>query len=366
MKITHFQVYKFSLPLKQSFLVQNEKIEHREGLVLELGNEDGVKGYGEISPLPGLSHETFDRARTQIVSLQKYLLNQNIPTHVEHFKGHFETWLQKYHLHPSVRFGIEMAVLNLLANAKHSTFSKLVNGHHPHQNKILVNGLLQGSKDQIVKEAQGLIAQGYKTIKLKVGSATVEEDVEKVQAVNRIIENKAILRVDANRSWDYDQALSFAEKVGPAAVEYIEEPFAAVDKIPAFYTETLIPVALDESLQTLNFSNVKSIEGVDVLIIKPTVLGGIERSWQLMEQAKHVALQTVVSSAFETSMATIILATLAEHHSHHVSAGLDTFNWFNQQLLIHNPVVINGHLDFHDSAIRADNINFSLLKKVEK
>ena len=125
-------------------------------------------------------------------------------------------------------------------------------------------------------------------------------------------------------------------------------------------------MALDESLQTLNFENIKSIEGVDVLVIKPTVLGGIERAWQLMEQARQVALQTVVTSTFETSMATIILATLAEHHAHHVPAGLDTVNWFDEQLLLHNPSVKNGYLEFHDTTITADNINFDRLTKIQK
>ena len=365
MKITHFQVYQFSLSLKQPFTVQNEELSKREGLILELINEDGVKGFGEISPLPGFSPETLPRARTQILSLEKSFLNQEIPHHLQQLNGHFETWMKKIPLHSSVRFGIEMAVLNLLANAKHSSFSKLVNGHH-HQDKILINGLLQGPKERVVEEAKKMVNQGYRTIKLKVGSSVIEEDIEKVQAVNEVIANKAILRVDANRAWDFEQAVTFAEQVGPAAVEYIEEPFAAVDKIPEFYTNTLIPVALDESLQTLNFANIKSIEGVDVLIIKPTILGGIERAWQLMDQAKQVALQTVVSSSFETSMATIILATLAEHYAHHVPAGLDTMNWFDQQLLFHNPSIKNGYLDFHDCAIQPDNINFDLLTKLTK
>jgi o-succinylbenzoate synthase len=366
MKITGFQVYQFSLPLKQPFAMKDEEISQRDGLILELTNEEGIKGFGEISPLPGLSPETLTRARTQILSLEKSFLNQEVPHHLHQLNGHFDTWMKRLQLHPSVRFGIEMAVLNLLANSKHSSFSKLVNGHHHHEDKVLINGLLQGTKEQIIKDAQNMVTQGYRTIKLKVGSSKIEEDIEKVQAVNEIIENKAILRVDANQKWDYEQAVTFAEKVGPAAVEYIEEPFAAIDKIPEFYTNTLIPVALDESLQTLNFSNIKSIEGVDVLIIKPTVLGGIERAWQLMEQARQVALQPVVSSTFETSMATIVLATLGEHHAHHIPTGLDTMNWFNQQLLLHNPTVKNGYLDFHDSAIHADNINFDLLTKISK
>ena len=234
MRIARFQVYQFSLPLKQPFMVQKEKISHREGLVLELTNEEGIKGFGEISPLQGFSPETLARAKTQILSLEKSFLNQNIPAHLEKFQGHFETWMKKYTLHPSVRFGIEMAVITLIANSKHFSFSRLVNGHHHHQNKILINGLLQGPKEQIVKDAEAMIAQGYKTIKLKVGSPVVDEDIQKVQAVNEIIANKAILRVDANRTWDFKQALTFAKKVGPAAVEYIEEPFAALDKIPEF------------------------------------------------------------------------------------------------------------------------------------
>lgn len=81
-------------------------------------------------------------------------------------------------LQPSVRAGLEGAVLTALADAQGVTLHALlmsavgrhnqISGAMP--SSILVNGLLEcnGSMEECVREACQLVAQGYAALKLKV------------------------------------------------------------------------------------------------------------------------------------------------------------------------------------------------------
>jgi O-succinylbenzoate synthase len=84
--------------------------------------------------------------------------------------------------------------------------------------------------------------------------------------------------------------MQFGKHVSCAAIEYIEEPFADLTRISEFFQETLIPVALDESMGSLTFAEVKAMDGVDYVVLKPMMLGGMEKTWQMMRDARAVAV----------------------------------------------------------------------------
>jgi O-succinylbenzoate synthase len=254
-----------------------------------------------------------------------------------------------------------MAVLNLKASGQHVALARLLNAQA--EDKIAVSGLLQGEIPVVTAQAREMVADGYQTIKMKVGAQNVEADVRKVLAVNAVIHEKALLRVDANQAWSYEQAVEFAEQIGPAALEYIEEPFAETERIPDFFARTMIPVALDESLRRLDFARIKSIDGVDVIVIKPTLLGGIEHCCRLIREAHDVAIQTVVSSSFETDVGILALANLAASQTRHVAAGLNTLDWFGENLLREELKIRQGSLDVKRPRPRVD-IDFNRLNKL--
>ena len=97
-------------------------------------------------------------------------------------------------LYPSVRCGLEGAVLTALADLQGRSLASLLSfaqspGSHqgaPSQHHVLVNALLDcgGSVEDCVAEAAQLVAHGYSAIKVKVclhsamalpGCATLEE-----------------------------------------------------------------------------------------------------------------------------------------------------------------------------------------------
>jgi O-succinylbenzoate synthase len=361
MKVASVQIYKYTLALKQPLRVHEVEISHREGLMVHVASDEGAEGFGEIVPLAGWSPESLNEAYEQIQFLRSTLVGETIPGGIEKLDGKFQSWLEGIDLYPSVQFGIEMAVLNLIANARNKPLFKIISetGHE----QIRVNALLQGTRYDIVQQAKKLKEEGFTTMKLKVGGL-VEHSIAKVKAVNDVAQGRILLSLDANQSWSLEEAIQFGKAIDYGAVSYIEEPVKNVYHIPAFYKETMIPVALDESLLRFPLDELGAVEGVDVLVLKPTVLGGIEKTWQIMQQARGMGLQEVISSSFESGAGLLTLANLAGCTSRDYTAGLDTLKWFRQDLLKERLVMEGGKIDIGQRLVRREDLNFYFLTEV--
>ncbi len=362
MNIATINLYQYSLPLTETISIRGHKMTVRDGLIIQLISSHGHEGFGEIAPLPGLSSETLEEAREQALFLKNSLRKKDISGHVEKLDGKFDAWLNEFGLKPSVRFGFEMAVLNLMANTKKIPLNRLLSDHH--HDEIKISGLIQGNKDQVKKQAQELIAQGFTSIKLKIDK-NIEEEIDKIKTAESIINGQAMLHLDANQALDFKKAVKLGEEIGCAAVIYIEEPFKDTTKIPEFFMKTLIPVALDESLNHLSLQEIQSLDGVDVLILKPTILGGIERTWKFINHAKKFAIDYVLSSSYESSLGLLCLAQIAGSSLRDYTAGIDTFKWFKQDLLKEKLTISHGKLNIKDKMIQSKDINFELLKEIK-
>jgi len=363
MIITRFDIYEYSLPLVSPFFVCGAEINERKGLILHICSDEGGDGFGEIAPLPGMSEESFDEALMQLNQIKQAFINQEIPEKVEKLNGQFAKWLDVFELKPSVQFGLEMAVMNLMANLKNKSLNIFISKSH--HEKISINGLLQGDADQVVNDAKKLIQSGFSAMKLKVGSDDIDHDVKKVQLVNKAINGKALLHLDANKAWELDQAIEFGQKIGCMSVDYIEEPLKDHHDIINFFEATTIPSALDESLVNFNLDDLNELEGVDVLVLKPSILGGIEKTWMIIQRAQVLALSTVISSAFESGVGLITLAELAGSYARDYPAGLDTLKWFKQDILNDAFQINKGKIDITNQKLTPERINFNLLEAVK-
>ena len=117
-------------------------------------------------------------------------------------------------------------------------------------------------------------------------------------------------------------------------------------------------------LQSLRYDKSKDIDGVDALILKPTVLGGSEKSWQMAQFAHQIGLKGVISSSFESGLGIMAISHLASNLTHYVSYGLDTTKYFDRDI-IKNPIKIeHGQLDIDQFSFRKDEIDFNILKRV--
>ncbi len=358
-KIAAFDVFQFALPLLKPLTTSYPHEKFREGILIKLTAEKGQSGFGEISPLPGVSRETLLQAKSQIFRLKEKMIGVSLPAGTEKLTGNFIKQLDAYKLFPSVRFGIEMAVLDLLEQSPKSF------PHHIFKKRpqaICLNGLLTGTKDEVISQAKRLLGQGFRKLKIKVGRRSLKEDIEIISEIKKLLPANAMLRIDVNRAWGLSTAVRFANAIGRQSIEYIEEPLKNPRHIPNLFKRTSFPITLDESITQFKGGNLKNFCGIHALIIKPMIVGGFKRSLDLIELARKYGIKTVISSSFESGVGLAALVNFAAYAgTNDVAHGLDTQKFFRTDLLTNAIPIIDGCIKLSDVNRIKHNLRMDLL-----
>src|ERR1043165_1787240 len=104
-------------------------------------------------------------------------------------------------------------------------------------------------QDDIEQEVERRLDDGFRTFKIKVGK-DVDDDLRRVQAIQRAIDGRATMRIDANRAFSEANACRFAAALDPSGVELFEQPCPAEDWDANAHVAKVstVPVMLDEPI----------------------------------------------------------------------------------------------------------------------
>jgi L-alanine-DL-glutamate epimerase-like enolase superfamily enzyme len=94
--------------------------------------------------------------------------------------------------------------------------------------------------EELQDEIRDKLAQGYTTMKIKVGGATISEDLARVDAALNVVAGSEKLAVDANAGFDRARALAYAKALAPYKLRWFEEPtdpldYALLSEVAALY-----------------------------------------------------------------------------------------------------------------------------------
>lgn len=298
------QLYRYVLPVETGIILRNRRLKQREGLIIHLQQAD-KEGWGEIAPLPEFSRETLAEAETAVCEwIEKWLANQD--ERLDHYPS-------------SVAFGISCALAEL-------------NGTLGEEANFQTVPLCYGDPDELYAELNQM--QGEKIAKIKVGLYEANRDGLIVDMFLEAIPDLK-LRLDANRSWTLEKALLFASKIAPERrkrIQFLEEPCKMPELSRQFATQSGIAIGWDETVREPEFL-VKKEPNLTAIVIKPTLVGSIEKCVSLIEQAHQQGLIAVISSSIESSLGLTQLARLAYQYTPNTLAGLDTLDLMKAQLL---------------------------------
>ncbi|MBB1201659.1 o-succinylbenzoate synthase [Enterobacteriaceae bacterium 89] len=297
------QVYRWQIPMDAGVVLRERRLKTRDGLFVWL-REGEAEGWGEISPLPGFSHESLEEAQAAVLAW-------------------VEAWRKGESLDlpeiPSAAFGLSCALAEL-------------SDELPPEADYRAAPLCTGDPDELFAVLQQM--PGEKVAKVKVG---LWEAVRDGMVVNLLLE--AIpdlqLRLDANRAWTPLKAQQFAKYVNPdyrSRIAFLEEPCKTRDESRAFAQETGIAIAWDESLREADFK-MQAEPGVKAVVIKPTLTGSLKKVREQVAAAHAQGLTAVISSSIESSLGLTQLARIAAWLTPQTMPGLDTLNLMQAQLV---------------------------------
>ena len=142
-------------------------------------SENGKTGIGECAPLPGLSLDNIDQIESKLGEVCK-----DPNSHIKDL-----SLLKGF---PSIRFGLEMAELDLRNGGNQNYYGSI--------EPIKINGLIwMGNLDFMMHQVEKKLEEGWKCIKMKIGAFEFEKELNILQSIRSQFDKDNLeLRVDAN------------------------------------------------------------------------------------------------------------------------------------------------------------------------
>jgi L-alanine-DL-glutamate epimerase-like enolase superfamily enzyme len=147
--------------------------------------------------------------------------------------------------------------------------------------------------DELSEQAHRWVEAGHTAVKIKVGRPSLDEDVERVATVRRIIGPHRLLMIDANQLWDLPAARRAARAMSAFDIYWLEEPLPAEDlrAYAKLRSAIDIPVAAGESLYTeAQFRDALVTEAVDFLQPNVCRVGGITPFLRIARMASQFSV----------------------------------------------------------------------------
>ena len=303
-------------------------------------SQDGKIGIGECAPLLGLSLDNFNQIEKKLDEMCK---NPNL----------FINDLSQLSDFPSIRFGLEMAQLDMKNVGGHNYFS----GFQP----IDINGLIwMGDADFMIQQVEGKLSEGWKCIKMKIGAIDFDRELKILKSIrSRFDKDELELRVDANGAFSEEDVREKLEKLSKYDLHSIEQPIKQGQRnlLSELCKSSPVPIALDEELISLidEKERIQMLEKVEpqYLVLKPSLLGGFQESEKWIELAKERNIGWWITSALESNIGLNAIAQWSGKMQPNGFQGLGTGNLFTNN--IPSPLTVkSGKLSIDQSKIWDD------------
>ncbi|MBU2492816.1 MAG: o-succinylbenzoate synthase [Bacteroidetes bacterium] len=328
----------FNIPFQTSKSVFEKKMI----FIVIISDELNNIGKGECSPLPEFGTENYEQAENKLAEIKNSFINRSFEKVTDE---EFKNCLNELSDFPALRFAIEQAVFTLFSKRNADFYIKLFS----HQNKRIINinavaGF--GSSEQIIKNINSFLENGFTTIKLKCGRKNFDDDLKVINAINNSFGRKINLRIDINGNWEFGEAKEYLKELEKFNIEYIEQPVSSIKDLIELSVITIINLAADESIKNIEDASTLLTNGIRFLVVKPAVIGGILNSINILKEAERHGANVIFSSSFESPVGKSALVYLASLTSHNFAHGLGVDNLFKNKICDDPYLIEAGKISF--------------------
>ncbi|GLQ98907.1 L-fuconate dehydratase [Dyella mobilis] len=146
-------------------------------------------------------------------------------------------------------------------------------------------GWLGYSDEKMQRLAREAVAEGFRTIKLKVGM-NVEDDVRRCRLARAAVGPSVAIAVDANQRWDVPDAIRWLRHLKDFQLAWVEEPTSPDDILGhAAIRRAVAPVPISTGEHTHNrvmFKQLFQAGAVDLVQIDAARVGGVNENLAIL------------------------------------------------------------------------------------
>jgi len=305
-------------------------------------------GWGEAAPLAGLSPDFGPDFETLLSGILQEANARTWDLEEESVLQQVKS-LVPFSL-PSLRFGLETALLDLANGGKKRILANLF---FDQGTPIPINGLIwMGTKEFMLQQINQKLEEGFACLKMKIGAIDFAQELELLRYIREQEAAKnLVLRVDANGAFSPLEALGKLEQLQDFGIHSIEQPIGVAqwEAMRELALKSPIPIALDEELiGKSNKEEVLDFIKPQFIILKPSLLGGIleTREWIRLAEARRIGWW--MTSALESAIGLNAISQLTSTYLPSLPQGLGTGKLYDNNL--ESPLVVqSGEIRYEQS-----------------
>lgn len=300
--LTRIDTYRLSLPLTTPYHLAFGDVIALDTILVVMHDDRGGEGYGDATVLTGYTDETIEASWPLASAFAHRLVGLDLAA----------AKAEALALAPQAPF-----VATAFASAVEMLESAPVL-HLEHDIAVPVLGAINDTEpDAMRAQIDRLCAAGYRTLKIKVGSAAPEADARRISAALAHVVGRAALRVDANQGYTPAQAIAFANAVPVDGIELFEQPCAAGDWAAhmAVVPHCPLPLMLDESIyHEADIDEVARRRAARFVKVKLMKFATLERLAAAIERIRGHGLEPVLGNGVASDVGCWMETCVAARH----------------------------------------------------
>jgi L-alanine-DL-glutamate epimerase-like enolase superfamily enzyme len=298
MKITHIEIYRYSIPT-EPFVIATGTMHYAQNVLIRILTGSGIYGMGECSAFPMIVGESQDTCLAMSKEFARILIGKDpldIPERMNDLLG--------YAAHNStIKSAFDMALFDISAKNARQPLYKFLGGERRMVETDMTIGI--GTPEEMASSAVIFKNKGCRIIKIKLGK-DVHTDIDRVRQIRAAAGDEVALRLDANQGWTFDEALFALGALESFDIQFCEQPMRTWydDKLPELRVNSRIKIMADESCYNHHDARKLINSGaVDYLNIKFSKSGGILEAQKIHEIALQTGVKCMIGGMLETRLA---------------------------------------------------------------
>ncbi len=271
-----------------------------EHAIIRIDTDAGVTGWGEIASCFARRGRLYAKEVREI--LAPVLIGQD-PTRISFLVQAMDRALDGSE---PAKAGLENALYDLVG--KHLSVPVYVLlGGKVRERIPLSRSITFGTPEQMAEAAKGFAAEGFGTVKVKVGQS-FDVDVAAVAAVRKAVGDKVKVRVDANMAWRTPkEAAQHIKAMMPSRPEVIEQPLKPreLDALAELRLMVDVPIMADESVwnprDAMEAIRRKAVDVVNVYVMEA---GGLMAATRIFQMCETAGIPCMIGSMPELGLGT--------------------------------------------------------------
>jgi L-Ala-D/L-Glu epimerase len=304
MIVSAVDIVSVRLPLREPFVIAYATYPDTLSVLVRIRTADGHEGWGEATPDPNVTGETWGGvAETLRRDLAPLLLGRDARDR----EAALLALDARVEGAPAAKAAVDIALHDLNAQALGIPLWQLLGGRA--RDALQISRVISmGEPEAMAAKGARHVAAGFRTVKVKVGdAATPLLDAERLAAVRDAVGPGIAIKVDVNQGWrSPGTAIAAIRAMAPSHPAYIEQPVVWWDMegLAEVRRQTGATIMIDEGCHgPRDMLRAVSLRACDLVNIKLMKTGGILNAMKLNAIAETAGIAAQIGTMVESSIA---------------------------------------------------------------